>query len=348
MAFRDGPFENIKVPLAWTAAVAVVVAVIGAVALLASDGRDANSAYAGTRAGADTAQGPVSGVLAAPGRWLGGIRDGIGGYFFAVSENRRLKTQIAELEQWRDDAIVLKGVNQRYETLLGLQPEPAVRLQTARTVADARGPFSRARLLDAGANKGIRIGNPVINEHGLIGRIVGVSGSNSRLVMLTDVASRTPIMVDRTDARFILAGDGSNNPRLEFVRGVGGIQPGDRILSSGDGGGFPRGIPIGVAAKGLDGTWRVKLFSDKGAVDYVRIMLFQNFGDLVDPNSLNAAPLAGLPPQPIPATRPTAPVRAAASPATTTPRPAASTPAPVTPTPVAPAPQTAAPAGGTE
>ncbi|RZJ00185.1 MAG: rod shape-determining protein MreC [Brevundimonas sp.] len=347
MAFRDGPFENIKVPLAWTAAVAVVVAVIGAVALVASDGRDTASTYSGARAGADAAQGPVSGVLAAPGRWLGGIRDGIGGYFFAVSENRRLKAEIAELEQWRDDAIVLKGVNQRYETLLGLRPEPAVRLQTARTVADARGPFSRARLLDAGANKGIRIGNPVINEHGLIGRIVGVSGSNSRLVLLTDVASRTPIMVDRTDARFILAGDGSNNPRLEFVRGVGGIQAGDRILSSGDGGGFPRGIPIGVAAKGLDGSWRVKLFSDKGAIDFVRIMLFQNFGDLVDPNSLNAAPLAGLPPQPVPAPRPAMPARAPTATPTAAPRATAPRPLPVAPAAETPT-QAPAPAGGTE
>ena len=58
----------------------------------------------------------VTEAPAAPGFWLryatfiGGIRDGIGGYFFAVSENRRLKAEIAELEQWRDDAIVLKGV----------------------------------------------------------------------------------------------------------------------------------------------------------------------------------------------------------------------------------------------
>ena len=47
-------------------------------------------------------------------------------------------------------------------------------------------------------------------------------------------------------------------------------------------------------AKGMDGAWRVKLFSDRGAVDYVRVLLFQNFAQLVDPNALNAPPLAGL------------------------------------------------------
>ena len=49
-----------------------------------------------------------------------------------------------------------------------------------------------------------------------------------------------------------------------------------------------------MAAKGIDGSWRVKLFSDRGAIDYVRILMFEDFSQLVDPEALNAAPLAGL------------------------------------------------------
>ena len=56
------------------------------------------------------------------------------------------------------------------------------------------------------------------------------------------------------------------------MRGQDSVQAGDRILTSGDGGGFPRGLPIGVAANGIDGSWRVKLFSDRGAIDYVRVL----------------------------------------------------------------------------
>lgn len=294
MAFRDGPFENIKVPLVWTAAVAVVVCLAGAVVLLISDARPGDSPYQPARAGVETVAGPVGGVFAAPVRWFGQASDHIGGYFFAVSENRRLKRELAELEPWRDQAIALKNVNARYEAMLGIRPEPDVRMVTARSVLDSRGPFSNARLLDTGSARGVKVGNPVINEHGLVGRIVGTSGNVSRMLLLTDVASRTPVLVDRTDARAILSGDGSGNPRLEFVRGVGSVQPGDRILSSGDGGGFPRGVPIGVAARGIDGTWRVKLFSDRGAIDYVRIMLFEDFGQLIGADDLNAPPLTAL------------------------------------------------------
>ncbi len=317
MAFRDGPFENLKVPLAWTAAAAVVVAVVGAVLLLLSDRSDAQDGqgYALARGGVDTVTGPVSGVLAAPVRWAGAVSDYVGGYFFAVSENRRLRRELAELQPWRDQAIALKNVNARYEAMLGLRTEPPVDMVTARSISESRGPFVNARLLDVGGRKGVKVGNPVINEHGLVGRVVGVAPGISRMVLLTDVASRTPVLVDRTDARAILTGDGSGNPRLEFVRGQGSVQAGDRILTSGDGGGYPRGVPIGVAAKGIDGSWRVKLFSDRGAIDYVRIMLFQDFGQDVDLSALNTPPLAGVP------TFPAAATPSASSSATTTPAP---------------------------
>lgn len=294
MAFRDGPFENIKVPLVWTAALTVVVAAVACVLLLISDARAQTSPYQPVRSGVEAVAGPVGGVFAAPVRWFGQASDYVGDYFFAVSENRRLKRELAELQPWRDQAIALKNVNARYESMLGIRPEPPVAMQTARSILDARGPFSNARLIDAGSASGVKIGNPVINEHGLVGRIVGTSRGVSRMLLLTDVASRTPVLIDRTDARALLTGDGSDNPRLEFVRGVDSVQVGDRILSSGDGGGFPRGVPIGVAAKGIDGTWRVKLFSDRGAIDYVRVMLFEDFGQLVDGDDLNAPPLAGL------------------------------------------------------
>ncbi len=333
MAFRDGPFENLKVPLTWTAAVVVVVAIAASILLLLGDRREGPGGYGPVRAGADAATGPVAGVLAAPVRWAGAVSDYVGGYFFAVSENRRLKAQIAELQPWRDQAIALKNVNARYEAMLGIRTEPPVPMVTARSISESRGPFANARLIDVGSSRGVKIGNPVINEHGLVGRVIGTSGGVSRLLLLTDVTSRTPVLIDRTDARAMLTGDGSGNPRLEFVRGTDSVRAGDRILTSGDGGGLPRGVPIGVAARGVDGSWRVKLFSDRGAIDFVRVMLFQDFGQLVDAEALNAPPLAGFSAAPLPTTPPaaTAPRTSAGSPPTAGPASSPTTAAPGTP-----------------
>ena len=296
MAFRDGPFENLKVPLAWTAAVVAVVGVVGAGVLLMTDRKtpEGGSSVQAVRGSVEAVAGPVGGVLSAPVRWAGSVGDAIGGYFFAVSENRKLKAEVAELRAWKAEAVALKNVNARYEALLGLRLDPPVPTVAARAVLESRGPFSRSKLLDVGAARGVHVGNPVVDENGLVGRVTGVTGGVSRMVLLTDVASRTPVLIERTDARAVLTGDGSNSPRLDFIRGVGALKAGDRVLSSGDGGGLPRGLPVGVAAKGVDGAWRVKLFSDHGAVDYVRVLLFQSFGQLVNPDALNAPPLAGL------------------------------------------------------
>lgn len=312
MAFGDGPFETFKVPIALTAGVAVFGAVVVSVVLMLADRSSAETrGFAGARSGFEAAAGPVNGVFAWPGRILGQAADYVGGYWDAVGENRRLKKRIAELEPWRDQAIALKTVNARYEAMLGIRTEPPVPLATGRSISEARGPFANARLIDVGSRNRVKIGNPVINEHGLIGRVVGTSQNVSRVVLLTDVASQTPVMIDRTDARAILSGDGSDNPRLEFVRGENPVQAGDRVLTSGDGGGLPRGIPVGVAAKGIDGSWRVKLFTDRGPVDYVRVMLFEDFGRLVDPEALNAPPLAGFSGAPSPAAAPAAAAAAA-------------------------------------
>lgn len=314
MAFRDGPFENFKVPLVWTAAVAVVIAGVAAVLLLLTDKRESMTAnsYGGARSSFDKVAAPVGGVLSAPVRWIGHASDGISGYFFAVSENRRLKQQLEEMQALRDANIMLSNTNHRYEALLGIRTEPAIRMTTARAVSESRGPFSNARLIDAGTRKGIRVGNPVVNEHGLVGRVVGVTTGVSRVLLLTDVASRTPVLIDRSDARAILVGDGGSNPRLEFIRGQGSIKKGDRVLTSGDGGVFPRGLPVGVAVRSVDGTWRVKLFSDAGAIDFVRILLFQSFDQLVDPAALDSAPLAGLDTAPPPSPELTARIEAVA------------------------------------
>jgi rod shape-determining protein MreC len=306
VAYRDGPFENLKVPALLGAAAVAVVAVVAAVLLLIADRRAEASPLAPVRAGAEATLGPVNGVFAYPVRWVGAVSDWIGGYFFAVSENRRLKREIAELQAVRDANIALANVNRRYEILLGVRTQPPVPMVTARSISDARGPFANARLVDVGTGQGVKIGNPVINEHGLVGRVSGTAPNVSRVVLLTDVSSQVPVLIDRSDARAILSGDGSGNPRLEYVRGEDALKVGDRVLSSGDGGGMPRGLPVGVVARGVDGSWRVKLFSDRGAIDFVRVLRFEDFGQLVTPEALNAPPLAAL--DSTPAARPPEPV----------------------------------------
>ena len=91
------------------------------------------------------------------------------------------------------------------------------------------------------------------------------------------------------------------------------IKEGDRILTSGDGGMIPRGLPVGTAVKGLDGTWRVRLDADETSIDFVRILLFKDFSLLANQEEL-AQPGPPSAPPPLPAAK--APASDAVAPAT--------------------------------
>jgi rod shape-determining protein MreC len=354
VSLRDNPLGELKVPLTWAAAVALIVAAVVAIAFLISDRRETfqAEAYGATRRASDTVLAPVGNVLSAPARWTGSGVDTVRGYFFAVSENRRLKAELKEMRQWRDVAIALRDTNDRYRTLLGLRTDPPIPMVAARIVTDSRGPFANTRLANSGSEKGVKAGNPVMSENGLVGRIIGVTTGASRVLLLTDTASRTPVMVDRTNARAILAGDGGPNPRLDYLRGREPVKEGDRILTSGDGGVLPRGLPVGTAVKGLDGRWRVVLASDRTAIDFVRILLFEDFTQVINRKALDVMPVppptegaqaVGLvPTAPTPA--PALPSPAAAGTAAATQAPAAK---PVTPKPATPKPATSAAATAT-
>ncbi len=351
MSLRDNPLGELRVPLTWTAGIVFIVVLIASVAILLSDRREAydTDAYGNPRTLSDKVMAPVGDALSTPGRLTGEGVEGIRGYFFAVSENRRLRAELENMRQWRDVAIALRDTNERYRTVLGLKTDPPIPMATARIVTDSRGPFAHSRLANAGSEKGIRPGNPVMSENGLVGRIVGVTEGVSRVLLLTDAASRTPVMIDRTNARAILTGDGGPNPKLEYLRGQDPVKTGDRILTSGDGGVFPRGLPVGVAVKGLDGRWRVVLASDKAPVDLVRILLFEDFTQVADTRKLQQT----VTPPPTPGAS-TLPPPAPEAPAAATPAPASApaaggtsaalaTPAPKTTPPAQPAAKTVTP-----
>lgn len=288
MSLRDGPLGDIKVPLTWSAAAALVIAVIIAGALLLGSRRETMKAEAYNTAShaVDAVASPVGGVLEAPVRWTRGAIDYVGGYFFAVSENRKLKADLAKTRSLHDqlDAVTLE--NQRYRALLGVRTDPPLPMIFAHTVSEARGPFANTRLADVGADKGVVEGNPVLSEHGVVGRIVGVSDHVSRVLMLTDPESHMPVLIVRTNGRAILSGDGGAAPKLDYVRESVALKEGDRILTSGDGGVFPRGLPVGTVVKGLDGEMRVALDADAAPVDDVQILLFKDFSQLVDERGL--------------------------------------------------------------
>jgi rod shape-determining protein MreC len=217
---------------------------------------------------------PARSVVAAPFAGLRDLSSGIRTHFNLRRENERLRAENERLREWYDLSLTMTDKMERYERLLQLKPEPGVNVVSARVIADLRGPFVRARILNAGAEDGVALGNAVMTDRGLLGRITSAGAVTSRTLLLTDINSRVPVMVARNDVRAILAGDNTDRPRLDFLVAGHGLLTGDRIVTSGDGGVLPRGLPVGEAVANARGEWRVRLYAQEAPYDYARVVRF--------------------------------------------------------------------------
>ncbi len=261
-----------------------IVLLVGAVALIISR-------VDLLQAGDDTAAAGGR-VATGPARAGQSFFERIAGMWGASARVQELERENRELQQWRLLAERLAERNARYEELLRMPADAfgeAADIENsiaAQLVLDSGGPFTRTLVANAGADHGVGIGFIAVNENGLIGRVVSVGRRSSRVLMLDDYNSRIPVLGEASRVRAVLAGQATRPPelllhpyqlqapRLDFIVGAQALREGERVITSGDGGLFPRGIPVGVARRQNDGSWRVALAAAQQPIDYVRLIPF--------------------------------------------------------------------------
>lgn len=190
-------------------------------------------------------------------------------------ENTRLREENLHLRQWRAAARKLTAENSSMKVLLGFIADPGASFVTARVIADTGGSFARSLILNAGGRDGVAKGQAVIGEGGLVGRITEVGNRSARVLLITDLNSRIPVLIEPSRMRAILAGNNSDRPRLIHLPPAARISPSDRIVTSGHGGAFPPDLPVGIVASVSDGGVQVQPFLDHSRLEFVRAVRFQ-------------------------------------------------------------------------
>lgn len=188
--------------------------------------------------------------------------------------NERLRAENAALHQYQQAAFRLEAENLSLRSLLNYRPDVAHSVITARVIADNSGAFVRSLVINYGNEQGIRDGQAAIGGQGLIGRIVQTGSRSARILLVTDLNARIPIVVEGLRHRGILAGDNTPQPRLLHLPADSVVEVGDRISTSGHGGMFPPGIAVGVVASIEDGAIRVQPVEDPSRVEFARIFDF--------------------------------------------------------------------------
>jgi len=189
---------------------------------------------------------PIYVALAEP---LRSLRDAVAeatGLWDVRAENARLHDENERLRRWQSIALALDAENQRLKANLHWMPDPATSYVTARVVADAGGVYARAVLLSLGPHHGIRKGEIALDERGLVGRVTEVGARTARVLLITDLNSRIPVMLENSHAHAILVGTNGPRPRLIYWPEGSAPQEGERVVTSTEAGAFPANLPIGM------------------------------------------------------------------------------------------------------
>jgi rod shape-determining protein MreC len=194
-------------------------------------------------------------------------------YVGLTEEIDRLKAENDQLKQWEWRAKLLERNVANLRSLLNAVDEPALHFVTGNVIGDARGPFLRSALINLGRDNGVRVGYAVINGDGLIGRTVDAGASVARVLLLTDLNSRIPVLVGRGGVRGLALGDNSAELKLDFLPDGAVLYPGDEVYTSGNDGVLPRGLRVGVVT-GAKGSFRVRPHVELSALDVVSVLFF--------------------------------------------------------------------------
>jgi rod shape-determining protein MreC len=190
-------------------------------------------------------------------------------------ENAQLRQEIERLRAWHGAAHRLALQNQAFKAMVNYKGPERFSFVTGRVVGDGRGPFVRSVLLNIGTRDGAAKGQAVLANGGLVGRVTSAGNRSARVLLLTDLNSRIPVLIENTRTRAILVGDNSARPLLRFLPEIAFLKPGQRIVTSGHAGVLPAGLPVAKVVSVKPGEVRVQPLVDLERIEYMQIVRFR-------------------------------------------------------------------------
>lgn len=165
------------------------------------------------------------------------------------SENERLRKRIQSLEVERQKLLEAQATNLRLKQLLDFRSHLSGAAVTASIIANSASSWFQSCLLDKGSADGVRKGMAVVTPLGVVGQVVAVTPRTAKVLLLTDPNSGIDVLVQRTRARGIVSGSLDSGTVLKYVKRSEDIQEGDRLITSGIDGVFPKGLMVGAVIK---------------------------------------------------------------------------------------------------
>ncbi|MCY3673096.1 MAG: rod shape-determining protein MreC [Alphaproteobacteria bacterium] len=283
---RAGPEVKAETPVQATLrrAVFALLVTVSLVALVV--GKAEVYVFDWVKSGVGDVLAPVLQTVTLPVRAARDIGSNLGRVAALTEENAQLREENARLRQWQALALRLDGQNRELRRLLRFDPGEEIRTVAARVIADTGGPYARSMLMDAGSRQGVRADQAVISGEGLVGRVMSAGARSARVLLITDRRSHVPVLAGPDRVHAILVGNNSARPHLRFLPRNAALAAGDVIVTSGRGGIFPPGLPVGDVSAAAHSGSGVEVVPH---VDWTRL----EFVRVIDRDAPDVAALAG-------------------------------------------------------
>lgn len=200
----------------------------------------------------------------------------VGDYFFVYEKNAALSEENEKLKRHLSYVSQVMSENYKLYELLNFIEDSGYDYVSARVVGDASGPFVRSVLINAGSKDGIKKGQAVINEEGLVGRVIEVGKRSSRVLLITDINSRIPVVTNVSREHSILAGNNNEYPGLKYLANDTKVLEGEYVVTSGDGDIFPPGLKVGATFKASSGGFSVKPHVGLNRLEFVSVLYYKD------------------------------------------------------------------------
>ena len=217
---------------------------------------------------------PAIDVLVIPAKMIAKVYDYFRDLKQIHKDNVRLREENRKLNILYDRFKSLEIENKLLSDLLNYVTPEESEFITARVIAEEGDAFSHSMIAYTG-DAPVKKGQVALSDKGVVGRVERVGNAYARIILITDINSKIPVMAEKTRIRGILSGDNTTMPRLIFIPLDADINVGDRIVTSGVAGVFPAGLPIGKVASDNKNEIRIKPFSSLEQLEYIKLV---NYG----------------------------------------------------------------------
>ena len=214
---------------------------------------------------------PAVDVLVIPARIISKFYDYFRDLRLIHKDNQRLKEENEKLNQLYDRARALEIENKLLSEILNYVTPPQAQFLTARVIAEEGDAFSHSVIAYIGDKK-VKKGQVAVTDKGVVGRVDRVGNVYAKILLITDINSKIPVMVEKSRTRGILSGDNTSLPKMVFTPLDADLDVGDRIVTSGVAGVFPVGLPVGKVISVDKHEIRVKPFGNLEKLDYIKLV----------------------------------------------------------------------------